>query len=148
MIEVIENGYWIDVSSNIFKHRRNIRGSIWVYLIMKIHPEYNDLMIANELDMKMESVVTAITRLRDMGYVKYDKKFHCRIPRSRIGSNSIYEKIKSGNAKCAYCGSIENLEVDHIIPVSKGGGNTLDNLQILCRSCNLNKGSKLELDND
>ncbi|MBR2352886.1 MAG: HNH endonuclease, partial [Clostridia bacterium] len=34
------------------------------------------------------------------------------------------------------------LEVDHIIPVSKGGKSTLDNLQTLCERCNRGKGTK------
>lgn len=31
------------------------------------------------------------------------------------------------------------LEVDHIIPIARGGGNTLENLHTLCRSCNQGK---------
>ncbi|NEQ09467.1 MAG: HNH endonuclease [Moorea sp. SIO4E2] len=44
---------------------------------------------------------------------------------------------------CVYCGA-ENvpLEVDHIIPKSKGGSNRVSNLTLACRSCNQKKGNK------
>jgi 5-methylcytosine-specific restriction endonuclease McrA len=42
---------------------------------------------------------------------------------------------------CLYCGSESNLSVDHIFPVSRGGGNDPDNLQTLCRDCNSRKGA-------
>jgi len=44
---------------------------------------------------------------------------------------------------CAICGATERLEVDHIIPLSLGGSNDIDNLQILCKVCNIQKGNKL-----
>jgi 5-methylcytosine-specific restriction endonuclease McrA len=48
------------------------------------------------------------------------------------------------NYKCKYCGCDikEYYEVDHIIPLSKGGSNWPDNLCIACRYCNRSKGNK------
>src|SRR3990167_4537764 len=44
------------------------------------------------------------------------------------------------NSKCACCyQSLDDYHLDHIIPVSLGGGNTDDNIQLLCPTCNLNK---------
>ena len=54
--------------------------------------------------------------------------------------------MKRDNFKCRICGkspatnlNIE-LHIDHIVPWSKGGETTLDNLQTLCSDCNLGKG--------
>ena len=44
---------------------------------------------------------------------------------------------------CVDCGSNENLEFDHIIPVAKGGANTFRNLQLLCEPCNRTKGHRI-----
>lgn len=46
------------------------------------------------------------------------------------------------NYECQYCGSRENLELDHIVPLSKGGAHSEDNLVVACRHCNSSKGSK------
>jgi len=45
--------------------------------------------------------------------------------------------------KCVKCGIKNNLEFDHIIPVSKGGSNTERNIQILCEKCNREKSDKI-----
>ena len=47
------------------------------------------------------------------------------------------------NGKCIQCGGNENLEFDHIIPVSKGGANTYRNIQLLCENCNRNKSDNI-----
>lgn len=53
---------------------------------------------------------------------------------------------KSGYIKCACCGKKDKsripFQVDHIVPLNKGGKTIQDNLQILCRSCNGAKGDK------
>ena len=60
-----------------------------------------------------------------------------------------YQVLKRDNFKCCACGaspakdpSVE-LHIDHIIPWSKGGENTEENLQTLCSKCNLGKSDDL-----
>jgi len=46
---------------------------------------------------------------------------------------------------CAVCGNPDqNLQIDHIVPLSKGGTNDLGNLQLLCPACNMTKSDRLE----
>jgi HNH endonuclease len=45
--------------------------------------------------------------------------------------------------RCVQCGADTYLEFDHIIPWSKGGASTLDNVQLLCRRCNLAKSDRI-----
>ncbi len=43
---------------------------------------------------------------------------------------------------CQYCGSTDNLTIDHVIPKSRGGTNTWENVVAACFKCNNKKGSK------
>lgn len=53
---------------------------------------------------------------------------------------AVYER--DGHA-CLICKTPENLTLDHIWPFSRGGEDTFENLQTLCRSCNARKGAKV-----
>jgi 5-methylcytosine-specific restriction endonuclease McrA len=45
---------------------------------------------------------------------------------------------------CAYCGSADDPTLDHKVPLSRGGSNSSDNLQWLCRSCNSSKKARTD----
>ena len=59
-----------------------------------------------------------------------------------------FEKAKDedGNYHCACCGVADKsriyFQVDHIVPMNKGGKSVVENLQILCRQCNGTKGDQ------
>ncbi len=59
-----------------------------------------------------------------------------------------FEILKRDDYRCQMCGVTAKdgatLEIDHIHPVSKGGTNEPDNLQVLCRDCNAGKGAQCQ----
>lgn len=48
---------------------------------------------------------------------------------------------RDGN-HCLYCGSTNNLTIDHIVPRSRGGRDTWENLATSCNRCNVTKGDR------
>ena len=55
-------------------------------------------------------------------------------------ANAVYTR---DNGRCVYCGSTENIHIDHIIPFSRGGASSIENLQLLCQKCNLEKSNNI-----
>jgi len=61
-----------------------------------------------------------------------------------------FQVLQRDNFRCVYCGITSkqtHLTVDHILPQSKGGKNTIENMITSCSQCNRGKGS-LELTNE
>ena len=55
--------------------------------------------------------------------------------------------IRRQGRTCLYCGyrlTAGNLEIEHMIPATRGGSNEMDNLQLTCRPCNLRKGMQTD----
>ena len=69
---------------------------------------------------------------------KYVKRHISKVPLTR---ENVYRR---DNFECVYCGSsnLKLLTLDHVIPQSKGGPNSWDNLVTACKSCN---GEKADL---
>ena len=62
--------------------------------------------------------------------------------RNPLPHNIRHEVFKKDNYRCVECSTTKDkntLHIDHIIPISRGGSDELDNLQTLCETCNLSK---------
>ena len=103
------------------------------------------------IDIEKQAVGILVQRLSDAGRLFRDFVATDQIPkRSDLTevqpSLSIKERLyKEQDVKCNACGTafeIHHLEIDHIIPKAKGGGDYYENYQLLCGSCNRIKGDR------
>ncbi len=70
----------------------------------------------------------------------------CRVERGKVSNKMRFSIYARDGYKCRKCGVSDryaDLEIDHIIPIAKGGKSTYDNLQTLCHECNKEKGDRL-----
>lgn len=59
-----------------------------------------------------------------------------------ISADTRARVFERDNHVCKNCGSGSDLTVDHILAVTRGGSDDLDNLQTLCATCNASKGNR------
>ena len=81
-------------------------------------------------------------RFDDYGFPEYKPEPSKPSNRRAISKKKLISVMQKSNSVCCACGCKDDLHVDHIVPLSRGGTNELDNLQMLCSSCNLSKGTK------
>ncbi len=80
--------------------------------------------------------------------IQYEEIINIKKSRKSINNSLRYDVMKRDNFKCCYCGkspAIDSniiLEIDHILPVSKGGTNDIENLKTICKECNIGKFNK------
>lgn len=73
-----------------------------------------------------------------IGFKKYQGGYK-KIPIPGDIRLAVFER---DNYTCRHCGSKENLQADHIVPEKRGGKAVMDNMQTLCKTCNIKKGAK------
>src|SRR5262249_3586481 len=69
--------------------------------------------------------------------------FEDRLANRRVPDAIRATVLVRDGGRCRRCRRSINLEMDHIVPVSKGGQTEESNLQVLCRRCNRSKARKL-----
>lgn len=99
---------------------------------------------SQEYDIVIE--IERASRLRNREKQRPAKNARQRV-RNRIvqGGNYVIldkELRRIYNQACVACGTMENLSMDHIIPLARGGSHSVGNLMTLCRSCNASKSKK------
>lgn len=125
------------------KYRKEMKGIEWGILYNKYHEnEYN----AEELEEKIKMLMADDDVTKKKGIYEYvlngnEKALSIRAF-SDTQKRTQYEKQEG---VCPYCKDhfeFEEMEGDHIIPWSKGGKTTPDNLEMICKKCNLKKSNK------
>lgn len=69
----------------------------------------------------------------------------CRVERGKVSNKMRFSIYSRDGYRCRICGrsgAFTDLEIDHIKPIAKGGKSTYNNLQTLCKRCNMEKGDK------
>jgi hypothetical protein len=112
---------------------------------------YKNKCICFDCYMDLAEKIYSMAGVGDGGFIHiiYSECLKSRHNRTRRIPISQYNKVLKSllhkyNFQCVACGSTDKLTIDHIKPVSKGGTDDMSNLQILCKSCNSKKGSKIE----
>ena len=77
-------------------------------------------------------VRTAFKRATEYGYVG-----------SNFTAAEWFFLVALYGGRCLRCTSLEKLSVDHVISLSRGGSNTIENIQPLCRACNILKDVRI-----
>lgn len=149
-------GLWTlaDREGRLEDRPKRIKGEIFPYEVFDIEPMLNRLQKDGFL---VRYEVDSIHYIQIVNFVKHQDP-HYKEKRSIIPAPEGERNLvlatqvareqrrrileRDGN-KCKQCGSTEYLCIDHIIPVSRGGDSSDENLQILCRGCNTAKGNKL-----
>lgn len=60
----------------------------------------------------------------------------------RVPAVNRREVLRRDKHTCQYCGSTKKLTIDHVIPRSRGGKHTWDNVVTACEACNSRKGNR------
>jgi 5-methylcytosine-specific restriction endonuclease McrA len=111
---------WQDAIKAVFLERVNIVS------------EYDRTVRSPSFEMRLPSVVSLKT------YVKP----------SRHPAFTRFNVFLRDHFTCQYCGAREDLTFDHLLPRSKGGHTTWENVVTACSPCNLRKGDRLARDVD
>jgi 5-methylcytosine-specific restriction endonuclease McrA len=90
-------------------------------------------------EMQLHSATNTMSRpmvIRLVSYVRIPRDTH----RRKITRRAVFAR---DDWTCQYCGARSNLTVDHVVPRSKGGPSSWDNIVASCAPCNRRKGNAL-----
>lgn len=120
--------------------------------ISEMHPHYDNKNNVHICTNCIQEIFEEFLQINSMGLFVLDEIKH-RLYKNKRKVRSCYlpkqirqEILRKYKFTCQNntCNAKENLTIDHIIPVSKGGTDAIENLTILCKSCNSRKGNKYE----
>lgn len=114
--------------------------------LTKINGAYRTSKRATFYPKEIKEIIAKLNQKRGNYYLNNDIwQAICRVERGKVTNKMRFAIYDRDHYRCRKCGRRTNdLEIDHIFPIAKGGKSTFDNLQTLCHRCNCKKGSSIE----
>lgn len=113
------------------------------YVIDKIIIESNKDILSDEQKARFEEAQLDNERLRMKALKEIEHLIKPGDNKERLIEKQVL--LMETNYKCVYCDdtvNIDNMEVEHILPISKSANNSMNNKVCSCRTCNHDKGNK------
>ena len=145
---------------------RNIESIVFNDLIEKVNTDFyaevhlyltrgrmHRVIYEKKESFDLNEIIDALKSI-DSSKLKDGRRFYSRevwnsierVERAKVSNELRQEIFERDGYTCVNCGSTEkeSLEIDHIMPISKGGKTEPSNLQTLCRNCNIRKGNNID----
>lgn len=116
------------------------------------HQEHRGEIIARVQQWYEEHREEAIARIGQWNKDNPGKRREYRNRYRALKANATMGEIdelaiyKLYNSTCIYCGGKDDVEIDHVVPLARGGAHCQDNLVVACRPCNCSKRAKPLMD--
>lgn len=140
----------VSIEEKLFKSR--IKNPI-TYLKMNITVTLININ-GNEYERKVqtfyqEDIEALIDRINNKTGDRYNDQgiwdSICRVERGKVSNKMRFAIYQRDGYRCRKCGrKTDDLEIDHIMPIAKGGKTEFNNLQTLCKRCNSEKSDFIE----
>ena len=127
------------------KPKTELYMAVYLYLT-NINGGYRDKKVTLFSETEIRGLIERLNRKRGDFYLDPEIwQAICRVERGKVTNKMRFFIYQRDGYRCKKCGrQTKDLEIDHIYPISKGGKSVADNLQTLCRRCNLLKSNHIE----
>lgn len=137
------------VEKTFINYRKEMLGLDWGKLYRKYgNNSYEDITLEAQIHSLMENEeVTDKKGIYEYVLSGEDENLARKLSKRTFSNTEkriAYEKQGGICPKCGKWHPFEEMDGDHIVPWWRGGKTTLDNLQMLCKPCNLGKGGRME----
>lgn len=111
------------------------------------HP-YTVNVVSDTYGCSYEDLEAMYDSLRSIGFETTSRRYFRKNQRSLMTQELRRKIMERDDYTCQICGKrmpdLVGLQIDHIVPVSKGGKTIPSNLQVLCSVCNQSKSNKMD----
>ena len=138
--------YMLGIEKELFEMQK-LKPTIDYYITITLYcaKMNSEIYSKKQKIFSYNEIESLLKRINNKHYNFYNDKqiwdSLCKVERGKVSNKIRFQIYERDDYRCCKCKRSDNLEIDHIIPISKGGKSTLDNLQTLCRECNKNKGN-------